>query len=61
MSPFGIARIVGVLIILVVGGFVGLSSPENVIAIATISQVLNTAFLFLIMTFAYEWMTRQAS
>ena len=62
MTSLAITRVVGVLVLLLIGVIPGLSLPiAGMIASQTVFTVLNTAFLFLLVTFAYEWARRNAA
>ena len=55
MSLLGIARVIGVGVILLIGVYGGLLSPSNGSEVTMLFTVINTSLLFVIMTIAYEW------
>lgn len=60
MSGFGLARIAGVGVIGVVGAYVGIvGGPTGTVLVDRVFGVLNTAMLFLLVSLAYEWNSRQ--
>ena len=57
LSVYGLARVIGVGIIMLLGIYGGLLSEATGLTPLVVLQVLNTAMLFLIMTIMYEWAT----
>ena len=58
MSLLGIARVIGVGVILLIGVYGGLLSAAGGFDVVMLFTVINTAILFVIMTIAYEWSNR---
>jgi hypothetical protein len=58
LSVYGLARILGVGIILLLGIYGGLLSEATGLTTTVVFSVLNTALLFVIMTIMYEWAGR---
>lgn len=60
MTPFGIARVVGVVVIVLLAMFgVQIGEFMGPFSVSISFQVLNTIMLFLLVTFGYEWLRRQ--
>ena len=59
MTNWGWARIIGALVILVLGIYPMTSGTT--ILVATMFQIVNSVMLFLLVTFAYEWRAGQSS
>ena len=60
MSMFGLARVIGfglLVLLAVYGGLLGDSGGLNVVVVF---QVLNTAMIFVMMTLAYEWHVKKS-
>jgi hypothetical protein len=59
MSSLGITRLVGVAAILLFGVLGSVATPFGLLTVAAIIPLLNTALLFVLVTLAYEWMSRE--
>jgi hypothetical protein len=60
LSVYGLARVIGVGFILLLGIYGGLLSQATGLTPLVVFQLLNTAMLFLIVTIMYEWAGRRA-
>ena len=61
MTGYGLARIAGVGIIAVLGAYVAIvGGPTAALLVTNVFQVLNTAMLFVLVSIAYEWNSRQS-
>ena len=61
MTGYGLARIAGVGVIGALGAYVGIvGGPTGTVLLERVFGVLNTAMLFLLVTLAYEWNSRNS-
>jgi hypothetical protein len=61
MKGTALTRIVGVIVILVLGIYGGLASGSGGLDVLLAFQVANAAMLFVLMTVALEWQMSRAS
>jgi len=61
LTVWGLARVIGVGIILLIGFYGGLLSRVGGLDVLIVFQIINTSLMFVIMTVAYEWLRRSTA